>query len=56
MCEICVDPSWRSSLLKRDSVLEAGQTARQAAMMTGCEVEIVDHRTSDEQHKPQTII
>jgi len=59
MFEIClINPSWRSSLLKCDTLFQAQQTAREAAMMTGCEVEIVDRRTGDvvERHEPPTTI
>jgi hypothetical protein len=57
MFEICViSPARRSSLLKHDSILEARQTAREAAAITGCKVEIVDRRTGDvvEWHEPPT--
>jgi hypothetical protein len=59
MFEIClINPSRRSSLFKRDTLFEARLTAREAAMMTGCEVEIVDRRTGDvvERHEPPTTI
>jgi len=48
MFEICViSPSRRSSLLKCDTLFEVVETAREAALMTGCQVEIVDRRTGD---------
>jgi hypothetical protein len=58
MFEIClINPSRRSSLFKRDTLSEARQTAHEAAMMTGCDVEIVDRRTGDvERHEPPTAI
>ena len=48
MFEICViSPSRRSSVLKCDSLFEAEDKAREAALMTGCNVEIIDRRTGD---------
>ena len=42
-----IGSSGRSSFLKRDTLFEARETAREAAAMTRCEVEIVDRRTGD---------
>ena len=49
-----IDPPRRSPLLVRDSLFAARETARETAALTGCEVEIVDHRTGDvvERHQP----
>jgi hypothetical protein len=57
MFDICVIvPSRRSSLFKCDTLFAAQQTAREAALMTGHRVEIVDRRTGDvvERREPPT--
>jgi hypothetical protein len=57
MFEICVIvPARRSSLFKCDNLFEAQQTAREAAFVTGCKVEIVNRQTGDavERHEPPT--
>jgi hypothetical protein len=55
MFEIClVFASGRSSLFRRDSLIDARETAREAASVTGNKVEIVDRQTGDvvERHEP----
>ena len=55
MFEICViSASGRSTLLKRDTLIDARETAREAVSVTGHEVEIVDRQTGDvvERHEP----
>ena len=57
MFEICVIvPARRSSLFKCDTLFEAQQSAREAALVTGCKVEIVNSQTGDavERHEPPT--
>jgi hypothetical protein len=48
MFEIClIGPSGRSSFLKRDTLFDARETAREAVALIRCEVEIVDRETGN---------
>jgi hypothetical protein len=49
-----ISASRRSPFVIRDTLFQARETASETAALTGCEVEIVDHRTGDvvERHGP----
>ena len=49
-----VSPSRRSPFVIRDTLSQARETASETVALTGCKVEIVDHRTGDvvERHGP----